>query len=147
MGRNLAEAGAIDLSPCPLAFRQTFLNSLKGKEVETFASIHSRVEKEALEFSSLQVLSPQLAVPATQVTTLFLYTMLCGQGEPVLNLPLPLLLSLLFKKYLFISTLFQAQTVTKKGPFVSPHLVHLLFSLIPPLSLENTCNYNVRSKE
>lgn len=86
MGRNLAWAGAIGLSPCPLAFRQTFLNSLKGKEVEAFASIHSRVGKEALGFSSLQVLSPQLSVPATQVATLFLSIMLCGQGEPAVTL-------------------------------------------------------------
>lgn len=53
MGRNLAWAGTRGLSPCPLAFRQTVMNSVKEKEVGGFASNHSRVEREALGFSSL----------------------------------------------------------------------------------------------
>lgn len=76
----------------------------EGKGSGGFASTHSRVEKEALGFSSLQVLSPQIPIPATQVATLFLSIMLRGLGEPALDLPLPLL-SPLFQKYLFISTL------------------------------------------
>lgn len=64
MGRNSAWAGALGLSLCPLAFRQTIVNSVKEKEVGAFASNHSRVEREAPGFSSVQVLSLQLPVPA-----------------------------------------------------------------------------------
>lgn len=60
MGRNSAWAGALGLSLCPLAFRQTVGNSVEGKEVGAFASDHSRVEREALGFSSRQVLSLQV---------------------------------------------------------------------------------------
>lgn len=59
-----AWAGSLGLSPCPPAFRQTVVNSVKEKEVGAFASNHSRVEREALGFSSLEVLSLQLSVPA-----------------------------------------------------------------------------------
>lgn len=42
----------------------------EGKGGGGFASIHSGGEKEALGFSSLQVLSPQIPVPALQVAKL-----------------------------------------------------------------------------
>lgn len=62
MGRDLALSGTV--SSCLLTLRQTVVNSLKVKEVGAFASKHSRVEREALGLSSVQVLSLQLPLPA-----------------------------------------------------------------------------------
>lgn len=49
---------SFQVCPCLTVLLQASLNS------RVFVSNHSRVEREALGFSSLQVLSPQLPVPA-----------------------------------------------------------------------------------
>lgn len=92
MGRNFTWAGALGLSPFPLAFGQTVVNSVKETEVGAFASHHSRTEREALGFSSLWVLSLQLLVPARELKVLPWFFVQCCViwVKPALDLPAPL---------------------------------------------------------
>lgn len=91
MGRYLAWAGAIGLSPCPLAFRQTVGSFAEEKEVGVFGSDHSRADREALGFSSGQVLSLQAPVIAGELKSPpWVFVRCCVIGvNPVLDLPVP----------------------------------------------------------
>lgn len=81
---------SFQVCPCLTVLLQASLNS------RAFVSNHSRVEREALGFSSLQVLSPQLPVPAWEVKLLPWFFPPCCviRVKPALDLPLPLLLLL-----------------------------------------------------